>query len=108
MFKRITLSTPDPEAAAGFLCKALGHKREAGTGVALVSRGGSEVALMKGPASTPPVILTVMADAYEKTSQAILDAGGSKVKELSGKRRCRFFRAPGGLLIEVVHRKKGR
>ncbi len=108
MFKRVTLSTPDPEAAARFLCEALGHTRQEEEGVAVVSRGGAEVALLKGPASTPPIVLTVMADAYDKTSQAIKEAGGDQIKELSGKRRCRFFKAPGGLVIEVVHRRKGR
>ncbi|MBC8515418.1 VOC family protein [bacterium] len=106
MFKRITLSSPHPEKAARFLCEALGHERPSGTGPVLVSRGGAEVVLVKGPSSTPPIIFSVMSDSFEKTTDGINAAGGKLVRELVGKRRSRFFHAPGGLLIEVVLRRK--
>lgn len=108
-FKRITLNSPDPGAAAGFLVDVLGYKRvESGT-PALVERGGSEVAILEGPAQRPPVVLTVMADAWQKTTEACEAAGAVSLESLdSAGHRSVFFRTPGELTLEVVHRRRGR
>ncbi len=106
-FKRITLHTPDPGSLAKFLCEVLEHEPVPDSDPPVVVRGGAEVALIKGPAHDPPVILSVMTDAWVKTTDACKAAGAEPLETLEGDgHRSAFFSLPGGVLLEVVRRRR--
>ena len=106
-FKRITLHTPDPEALAKFLCDVLLHQPVPNTSPPVVVRGGAEVALIRGGPHNPPVVLSIMTDAWVKMTDACKAAGATPLETLGGDdHRSAFFRLPGGLLLEVVRRSR--
>lgn len=106
-FKRLTLHTPDPESLAKFLCDVLEYKPVPHTDPPVVVRGGAEVALMRGAAHDPPVVLSVMTDAWVKMTEACKSAGAKPLETLEGDgHRSAFFRLPGGVVLEVVRRRR--